>query len=404
MLILCPKITTRLDYTFRFIFSEYLGVTYELTDSKQYFLSSKDEQKWIYGDVMEGIPCIQASSLLLESNIQPQQLIPWTDEDIITVIQHNGKPDVIASLFYLISRYEEYLPGVLDHHGRYAAYQSAAVQFDFIETCMVNRYICWLSRWLHRHYPKIKFLRPKYSELYTFDIDHPFYKKDIPLGTWFKRSIKTLDFSQENDLYNTFDYIFKNIEDRESLFFILCPNKPSEHDHIVQRDSESFLNLIRNICSNHRVGIHPSYLSNDQRLILEETRWLSNLAGKEIRSSRMHYLKNNIPNTYYDLVSSGIKYDFSMAYGTHCGWRSSTSIPHRLFDLNKNQAIDIIIYPTCIMDSTFEYNYQENYLEKMRALKEELNKYGGLFIPCFHNDILAKEIWKIQFQKTLNDE
>ena len=46
--------------------------------------------------------------------------------------------DIFGAAFYLISRYEEYLPHTKDNHHRYLAYQSLAYQQHFLELPLVN--------------------------------------------------------------------------------------------------------------------------------------------------------------------------------------------------------------------------------------------------------------------------
>ncbi|MFY7860686.1 MAG: hypothetical protein ACOVP5_00560, partial [Chitinophagales bacterium] len=103
-----------------------------------------------------------------------------------------------------------------------------------------------------------------------------------------------------------------------------------------------------------------------------------------------------------ELSKSGIANDFSMAYGDICGWRSSTSFPFYYFDLKKNKATTIKVYSPCIMDSTFEYNYQSDYDTKLAQIYQEVLLFGGIFIPVFHNDILAKDEWKNRFTSLVN--
>jgi hypothetical protein len=54
------------------------------------------------------------------------------------------------------------------------------------------------------------------------------------------------------------------------------------------------------------------------------------------------------------------------------------------------------------MDSTFEYNYQNDYESRVEHIYKEILLFGGIFLPIFHNDILAKGEWKERFTALVN--
>ena len=404
MLIYTQEISSRLNYTFEFVFGSVLQTPYQIETNLNSFIASNTKIKWSYGSRIENFPCLESTNFLFEKDIRPQELNKVEFDNCIGLLRtaEENSTDIFATIFYLISRYEEYLPAVVDKHGRYAGYQSIAVEFDFIEKLMVNRLIFWLRDWLIQRFPELNIPLPKSSVLFSFDIDHPFYSKDISLDRWLVRAIREKSLMKERDKFDTFEFALNTLGEIPSIFFVLCPKDPSEHDHYNKRESENFKSLIHEIKSRSKVGIHPSYLSESENLISEETNWLSQIHGRQIKSSRFHYLKNNLETSYQELSKSGIANDFSMAYGDICGWRSSTSFPFYYFDLKKNKATTIKVYSPCIMDSTFEYNYQSDYDTKLAQIYQEVLLFGGIFIPVFHNDILAKDEWKNRFTSLVN--
>lgn len=404
MLILVDKITPRLEYTFDFVCLEILKIPYGFVTDKEVFIQSNQVVKWSYGIEVEGIPSLPAVHLLFERKIEPQILQKVIRGDIIPIFRAKEGIgfDVFASLFYLISRYEEYLPSVRDAHGRYAAYQSVAMEFGFIEKTMVNRYIVWFANWLKENFSTIEFKLPKWTVLYTFDVDHPYYSKDIPLDRMLARKIKNVRTIGEKDKYDTYDFILDSLKEIPSLFFFLCPKEPSENDNYNKRDNQGFKELITKIRERSKIGIHPSYYADENDLLKEEADWLSALHQRQIKSSRYHYLRNDIESSYSKLPKAGIKFDFSMAYGNQSGFRSSCSLPFYFFDVKANKKTEIIIYSPCIMDSSYEYGHMKGFDAKCRTLLDEVKNYGGVFIPIFHNDILAKEEWKEHFINSMN--
>lgn len=396
MLILVEKITPRLEYTFDFVLKGTLKISYRFTSDQEQFIQSRDAIKWSYGIELEGQNFLPSMGLLFEKKIEPQNLSKIQFENIVPIFKtKNGIGfDIFSSIFYLISRYEEYLPCVMDAHGRYSAYQSVAFEFGFLDKAMVNRYIFWIAEWMRSQFSSIELRLPKWTTIYSFDVDHPYYAKDIPLNRKIARTLKNVSEIGEKDRYDTYDFILDTLHDIPSIFFFLCPKIPSPNDNFNKRESQGYRDLILKIRARSKIGLHPSYYADENHLLNEETQWLSAIHQRQIKSVRYHYLRNNIETSYRNMIESKIVYDFSMAYGNHSGFRSSTSLPFYYFDLRANKKTDLIVQTSCIMDSCFEYGYEDNFDKKFEALFLEVKTYGGVFVPIFHNDILAKEKWK----------
>lgn len=410
MLILVPKSTPRVHYTMDFVFGEIIGISYELTDSIADFQNSTDLIKWSYGVYLEEYLVLPAHSLLFETDIKPLDLHKIIFQDLIVLFKTEHKIegiqfDVFSSIFYLISRYEEYLPSVHDSHGRYASFQSTAVSFGFLDIPMVNRYIFWIINWLKSHFINIKMQYLPSQVQFTFDIDHPFYLEGVTLKKYIARSIKNLFSDIENDPFDTFQFIETTLGEYKPIYFVLCPKNPAKNDHFQKREHPQFQQLISSLASKFSIGIHPSYSSIENKLIDEELNWLQKLTSKKITKNRFHYLKFTIENLYNSLKKTTIVEDYSMAYGNISGFRTSTSFPFYLYDLVKNKKTSIRIWTPCIMDSSFQYAESADKINlfdtKVSIYISEIKKYGGCFIPIFHNDILSKDEWKKAFKDTV---
>lgn len=406
MLIYIPAPSPRVHYVFDFVLRESLGIDYELTSNLDFFNLADNSIKWSYGENISNIPSLPAINLLWETNVDHQECVKIIHEDLIPIFETENYGevnfDILASIFYLISRYEEYLPCIKDKHGRFVAIQSIAYQYGFLETAMVNRYILWLAKWLRKNFISLDVKLSKPRALMSVDIDHPFYTKDVSLGKWIKRSLKEFSFLSESDKYDTSDFILDSLGDLPSIFFILCPKNPSDMDHFNQRDSEAFTAMIRKLRAKTKMGIHPSYYAEERHLLEEELSWLSAYHEKPLKSARFHYLRFDIESTPHLLIKAGIQNDFSLGYGTHAGFRTSCSLPFYLFDLKKNRKTNLKIYTPCIMDSVFKYGELEGFEEKSNQLIEEVKNYGGVFMPIFHNDIVVDAEWQKNFLNCLD--
>src|SRR5690606_26090271 len=120
------------------------------------------------------------------------------------------------------------------------------------------------------------------------------------------------------------------------------------------------------------VGIHPSYFSSsDESLIASEKSLLEKITSTNIASSRQHYLKFELPNTFRALINAGITDEYSMGFGTINGFRASTSHSFLWYDLAEEQTTVLRIHPFCYMDanSIFEQKFTAD------QIADELQQY-----------------------------
>jgi hypothetical protein len=178
----------------------------------------------------------------------------------------------------------------------------------------------------------------------------------------------------------------------KSFFFFLCGDY-GPYDRNISPYSNVFVNLVKKVGDYAFCGVHPSYESNKNpwRLAMEKKR-LSKILSREIRFSRQHFLKFRLPRTYQTLLQNNIDHDFSMGYSSQVGFRASVATPYYYFDLQREEATSLKVFPLAVMDSTL-IRYLE--LEPVEALQrvlkivDEVKKVNGTFISLWHNDTFA---------------
>jgi hypothetical protein len=136
-------------------------------------------------------------------------------------------------------------------------------------------------------------------------------------------------------------------------------------------------------------GLHPSYACFEHpEKIAEEKKRLEEILNREITSSRFHFLRFRLPESYRLLEETGIREDFSMGFSAFPGFRAGTSLPFRWFDLKKNQAGNLLIHPFSLMDSSRAFRGKPKMAlldEARRQLHSGIEQ--GFPIHCiFHNE------------------
>lgn len=426
ILVYAPKKSNRLSFILDTVIKSIIRSDYKFTAEKEVFEAS-DLPKLSYGEwPIDDEIFIKAEELLFEKDIEPQEVNvrEWNGMPILFAhdFTHATIPfDLFAASFYLISRYEEYLPSKKDMHGRFDAKNSIAFKYNFVERPLVDEYAMLLRQLLLEKYPDLELPLRQFRFIPTFDIDNAFaylYK-----GFWrgflasvkslltfrfraFVHRVKVLNKTQ-NDPYDTFDWI-KKVHERMQLkpilFYLL--GDYGKYDKNIPYDSEHLQELIRSSSAWADIGIHPSYNTPLQPNKLKaEIKRLNIINNQVTTKSRQHFLRLLMPVAYQNILQSSIVEDYTMGYAPIVGFRASTCTPHYFFDVKKDERSLLRVFPFCFMDSTWRYylNLDDQLaLDKINELMLKVDQVGGTFITLFHNDTFEKEVWKEIYEKMLN--
>lgn len=406
-------LTPRIQYSFKLIFETLLNSKVTFYTKPNDFLNSEG-LKINYSDQteLEGLYLLP-QGLLQEKgiNIHEPKVIDWEGEKALYPVSNSFIPfDVFAATFYLVTRYEEYLPAKRDAHNRYMASESLAVRYGFIEMPLVNRWAIKLAHFIEKEFEGIKFSQSDFTYIPTIDIDNAWAfrnkglfrttfsaTKDIISGRFsvLKKRLKVLAHI-EKDNYDTYDFMlstFKSFAYQPIFFFLL--NEMGKYDRSVSYKNENYRRLILKLSQIGKIGIHPSYASNNnQKLLSIEIKRLKEIAGIKVDRSRQHFLKIELPGTYRSLIKQGIKSDYSMGYASQPGFRASIATPFFFFDLIDDRATKLKITPFQVMDVTLMQYLNKTpaeAVEIIEKLMKETAVVGGTFISLWHNESMSDE-------------
>ena len=137
LLVHTQKVTHRLDYAFKHICTRILGVKVKFTSVIEEFISHQGP-KLSYGKQPVGNEFfVQSHGLLLEQGFDDVEISVNQWDDTQCFFATGGKShlpyDIFSAAFYLLSRYEEYLPHVKDELGRFPAKASLAYKNGFLK-------------------------------------------------------------------------------------------------------------------------------------------------------------------------------------------------------------------------------------------------------------------------------
>ncbi len=419
MLIYTIKINKRIKYIFKLIFKELLGVDFTLTSNIEEFRKYQGHKINYSKNLIDDEIYFSAVNLLFERGIKGQELNFIEFDGLKAFFTVYDKKsflpfDPFAASFYLVSRYEEYLPYMKDKYGRFAAQQSISFKKGFLQKPLVNIWSLKIAEIIKQHYPDFHFTKKKYIFIPTIDIDIAYsYKlKGIirTIGGYF-RDLSRFNFEEivertrvltgfVKDPFDTYKFQL-NIQKQYNLkpiYFILFGNY-GENDKNISINNRKFQTLVKSLADYAEVGIHPSYNSNSNFKKLKfEVESLSNVLKKEITKSRQHFLKLDLPETYRNLINLDITDDYSMGYASEIGFRAGICNSFLFYDLDLDTETNLRVHPFAIMEGTLRDYKQIQAAEALSYIKpiiDEIKAVNGTFISLWHNESLSNEKrWK----------
>jgi hypothetical protein len=333
---------------------------------------------------------------------------------------------LFSALFYLLSRYEEYLPFKPDAHGRFEADQSLAWKHGFLDKPVVDQWLKGFSDLLKIRYPNLSFSEPQFRKVSTIDIDNPwaFRHKGFvrSAGILFKRFmlLKFGDFfkalrvmsGMERDPYDTYDFIRTiNRQHGIGLTWFFLAGRSGGDDSNYALGSMAFRKLVTDIGKDSRVGIHFSCRSNRSEAVRQKEydRFQAH-TGFNPLINRQHFVLLSFPETYRQLNRLGIQEDHTMGYASANGFRAGTSIPFRFYDLLREKETELTVFPFIVMDVTCR-KYQglspEQAIAEISVLKGRVKEVSGTFTSLWHNESLSEwngwEGWRRVYEEVTRD-
>lgn len=330
--------------------------------------------------------------------------------------------DIVASSFFMVSRYEEVVIDVRDQFGRFPATASLSYEEGFLDRPVVNEYIELLWDWIDRL--NLGFERERvwhnkdFAVCLTHDIDETKRYKIYPplitmkdslehkdfkkLGAIFFDYLKTKASLKQDPYHDAFDYII-GLEEKygfvSSFYFMVNDERyplssPYSKEIIMKLKSKGF-----------EVGIHPGFntYENLDALIFEKER-LETVTGDNVDGGRQHYLKWKNPETWRAWEVAGLVYDSTLGFADHEGFRCGICYPFQPFDLIESRVIDLWEVPIIAMDTTLA-TYRNLSTEEgqdiLTNLLRTVEEHKGVLVLSWHNSYMCELFtpgWKRCFE------
>lgn len=333
--------------------------------------------------------------------------------------------DVVGSVFFMLSRYEELIRVERDRHGRFSAASSLAFSEGFLDRPIIDEYAEVLSTAVNRIWPRWRRAVPTGRILPTSDVDNPYDPSSRSLLALLRstaadllrnRDIKTAarrlrgarlsrknDFSK--DINNTFDWMMDACEQcgLPMAFYFIAGHSGGPVDGIYSLSEPFLQDLLRAVhARGHEIGMHASYGSfRDAEQLTRESAALSRaceLAGvtEPIRGNRQHYLRWDGARTPGCLDDAGFEYDTTGSFADRAGFRFGTAHSFPMWDWRTSRELSLTQRPLVLMESSViakryqGLGYSDSSLAHMIRLRDRSLEYGGDFTFLWHNTHLTR--------------
>ena len=331
--------------------------------------------------------------------------------------------DILASTYFLISRYEEvYRRNERDTYGRFPGKSSLPYRAGFLHRSIVDEYgealrQIILEEGIAMRYNLRLEERPQtFSRVnLTHDLSRPYNYRGWRsfLRAWLKEKkspweAARLSFSSDvEDDYYTFPKFLKwdratcdslGKERADIFFFIRMPSrhpldKPyySLHSHYLRSIlavGEKYKVLLSLQCS-YAAG-HQSELISRERHLFERT------FRRRPRGLRHNKLTSCEPEDLLQAYASGFRNDYSMGYADVAGFRLGTCRAVKFINPNTRLLTELILHPLVLRDLTLsDPRYMALDAEEAERIAHELirvtARYNGELTLLWHNDLLSQK-------------
>lgn len=423
LLIYSLKSTQRITYIFKHICIRILGIEVGFTSVIEEFIAHSGP-KLSYGKKELGNELfIQSSDLLMQEGFESIDVSvrDWDDTKCFFAVGKNSSLpfDIFSASFYLLSRYEEYLPHVKDEKGRFLASESIAFKSGFLQEPVVDIWAYKFKDLLKQNFPDLKFTERKttihsivnasQSSLYKnkgllrsvlgyFNDLFKFNLKNI-----FKRSAVLFGFRK--DPFNTFNWIINTVKKSKSkltVFFLLGDSKNFEESLNSQRASYKL--LIKNVADYKDIGlIFSNDALNSLEVLNEEKEKMESITNTTLECSMDDDYLVSLPINYRNLIELEVLSDFTMVYENVIGFRASTCTPFLFYDLDYEIVTPLIIHPLAMTTKGFDKISTSKKSGVIQNIIESVNKVNGTFSMIFYNYNFIKTkkniIWRTLFSE-----
>jgi len=389
-----------------------LGIELDFTTKVEEFIKHTGPKITYTKQPLQNEFFIRSNDLLFEQGINDIQLNIGDYDGTPCFFQAGERStlpfDIFAASFFMLSRYEEYLPHVKDIHGRFSPKDSIAFQNGFLKKPVVDIWAFKLLNALKERFADLEYKNKTYDFISVIDVatSHCYANRGLmrgvigmlmDLGTFkLKRVVERIavGLNRQKDPYDNYNELIalhKKYKIKCNFFFQFADY--SKYDKNVSTNSIKFKSLIKHVADYMPVSLAASYSSfSDLELLKKEKANLEEVINRPVNNCKMRYNRVDVPQTYRNLIAAEFTNDFTMGYTFELGFRAGTCTPFQFYDIPLEVKQPIKVHPFAIHDiSLSKIKRDEEIYRQIELLTNEVKKVNGTLIAMFSNEVLGNK-------------
>ena len=331
------------------------------------------------------------------------------EEETIPVLFSKGRPyikenklffstsiDLVETSFFFLTRYEESVIKKRDKLSRFPDEESLIIKYGLNFTPVLDVYSKIIMNWLEEMKPKSFFLlshdidRLKTRVSFRHAVKEMIHRNFKAMKFYFKDRKEGISHSLSDILKTELEFKVGSIS-----FFMVRKGNIFRPDSDYNIKSDEIRKKITDFRENSdiKIGLHPSLKTFMNADLLRKEKRIADAVLGNVYLVRKHYLRYSMDFTFKNLSDLEFKYDSSIGYINHVGYKCGTSKPFLIFDPVKRHVLDITEIPLIVMDQALIRSSKNdvktaNYI--LGRLIDNTLAYGGILTILWHNHMVMK--------------
>ncbi len=343
--------------------------------------------------------------------------------------QAHVNADIVSAAFYLLSGWQEFFSDERDQHGRFPYAASVQCRYGFVAVPVVNYYFDVLRTAVEHATGQLLPLRrwaggAPFATFVTHDIDslHGAWKAPAKAALqrrqWWSFGRQLWRHFTQPDTWDNLKLVQRTVAEfgAKSTFFFLPEHRKAANgtpnaDYNIQQEWPKLAAAI----GDSEIGLHASLGTARHGGKLKKD-WLK--IPVPCSGIRFHYLDWEPRITPTLLSMTSMRFDSTLGFAEHYGFRNSYCLPFQLFDFNSFgsqpslipfflplglpptfisspakpvQGHSFLEIPLNVMDATLHHpNYlqlaPDEILPTLTPMFREIERFGGVCTLLWHND------------------
>jgi len=321
--------------------------------------------------------------------------------------------DIAASVFFMLTRWEEYVVGTRDIHERFPAIASLAFKYRFLDRPVVNEYAEMLWQMLYHLGCRQQRKENSFSFVLTYDVDtllkwlgwnhvlrtaagDILKRKQFRTAfsyIWEYKKISTKEIKDPFDVYDWLMDLSESLLLKSHFYFMSSGLSKVHEDNITPyplrhpKTLEIFTKIKKR---EHIIGFHPGYDSyRNQPLWEQQKRKLEEAFDCDITCGRQHYLRFEVPHTWQLWENQHMEIDSTCGYADREGFRCGTGNTFTVFNIITRKPLKLKEQPLIFMDqrSFFSGGYKGSSLfdHNLPLIIDNAKTFNTPVTLLFHN-------------------